>query len=103
MPGFLLHAGATVICPDGGLATPSQTDSRVTVDGQPIVTLSSNFVIAGCTLSGNARCQTAHFVTAANRVTANGQPVLLSDSKGICEPSGTPLVIGQTQTRVNAA
>jgi uncharacterized Zn-binding protein involved in type VI secretion len=103
MPGFLLHAGATVICPHGGSATPAQPDSRVTIDGQPIATLSSGFVIAGCTLSGSAGCQTAHFVTAANRVTANGQPVLLSDSKGICEPSGTPLVIGQTQTRVSVA
>jgi uncharacterized Zn-binding protein involved in type VI secretion len=102
MPGFLLHAGATVNCPHGGSATPAQPDSQVTVGGQPIATLSSDFVIAGCTLSGDARCQTAHFVTAANRVTANGQPVLLSDSKGICEPSGTPLIIGQTQTRVSA-
>ena len=103
MPGFLLHAGATVICPHGGSATPVQSDSRVTVDGQPIATLSSGFVIAGCRLSGNARCKTAHFVTAANRVTANGQPVLLRDSESVCEPSGTPLVIVQTQTRVSAA
>jgi hypothetical protein len=73
------------------------------IDGQPIATLSTGFVIAGCTLSGNARCKTAHFVTAANRVTANGQPVLLRDSEGVCEPSGAPLAIGQTQTRVSAA
>ena len=103
MPGFLLHAGATVICPHGGSATPVQTDSRVTVDGQPIATFSSGFVIAGCALSGKARCKTAHFVTAANRVTANGQPVLLRDSESVCEPSGAPLVIVQTQTRVSAA
>ena|ERR1700680_2966418 len=103
MPGFILQADATMNCPHGGSATPAQLDSRVTVDGQPIATLSSGFVIAGCTLSGNARCLTAHFVTAANRVTANGQPVLLRDSEAVCEPSGTPLVIGQTQTRVSAA
>lgn len=103
MPGFLLHAGATVICPHGGSASPAQPNSRVTIDGQPIATLSSGFVIAGCRLSGNARCETAHFVTAANRVTANGQPVLLSDSESVCEPSGTPLVIVQIQTRVSAA
>jgi hypothetical protein len=102
MPGFLLHAGAIAICPHGGSATPVETDARVTIDGQPIATLSSNFVIAGCTLNGNARCQTAHFVTAAKRVMANGQPVLLRDSEGICEPSGVPLVIEQTQTRVSA-
>ena len=103
MPGFLLHGGTTMVCPHGGSATPSQPNSRVTIDGQPIATLSSGFVIAGCTLSGQARCLTAHFVTAANRVTANGQPILLRDSEAVCEPSGTPLVIVQTQTRVSAA
>ena len=102
MPGFILHAGASAICPHGGSATPVETDARVTIDGLPITTLSSSFVITGCTLSGSARCQTAHFVIAAKRVTANGQPVLLRDSEGICEPSGVPLVIGQTQTRVSA-
>ena len=103
MPGFLLHTGAVMICPHGGSATPAQLNSRVTIDGQPIATLSSGFVIAGCTLSGAARCRTAHFATAANRVTANGQPILLRDSEAICEPSGTPLIIVQTQTRVSAA
>jgi hypothetical protein len=102
MPGFLLHTGATVICPHGGSVTPAQTDSRVTIGGQPITMLSSSFVIAGCALGGNTRCQTAHFVTAANRVTASGQRVLLRDSKGICEPGGVPSVVVQTQTRVSA-
>jgi len=102
MPGFILHVGASAICSHGGTATPVEADARVTIDGQPIATLSSSFVITGCTRSGSARCRTAHFVTGAKRVTANGQPVLLRDSEGICEPRGTPLVIEQTQTRVSA-
>jgi hypothetical protein len=41
-------------------------------------------------------------VTAAQRVTAMGQPVLLQDSQSICEPTGTPLLPIVTQTRVSA-
>jgi hypothetical protein len=39
-------------------------------------------------------------VTGALRVTSNGQPLLLLDSQAICVPTGTPLVIAVTQTRV---
>jgi hypothetical protein len=43
---------------------------------------------------------TAMWVTAATRVTSNGQPVLLMDSQAVCAPSGTPLLTVFTQTRV---
>jgi hypothetical protein len=45
---------------------------------------------------------TAQFVTAATRVTSNGQPLLLLDSQAICAPTGTPLLILVTQTRATA-
>jgi len=35
-------------------------------------------------------------------VTSNGQPLLLLDSQAICAPTGTPLTIAVTQTRVTA-
>ena len=38
MPGFLLHAGATVLCCHGGQAQPTAPNPRVKVGGQPIVT-----------------------------------------------------------------
>ena len=41
-------------------------------------------------------------MTAATRVTSNGQPVLLLDSQAVCVPNGTPLTIAATQTRVTA-
>jgi hypothetical protein len=41
-------------------------------------------------------------MTAATRVTSNGQPVLLLDSQALCAPNGTPLLIVTTQTRVTA-
>jgi hypothetical protein len=106
MPGFLLHLGATVMCAHGGQAQPSAPNPRVTVMGQPTVTLPTPYLIAGCAMpppiAGNGPCVTAQWVTAATRVTSNGQPLLLLDSQAICAPTGTPLLITVTQTRVTA-
>ena len=106
MPGFLVHVGATVLCSHAGQAQPVVPNPRVTVTGQPTVTISSPYVIAGCTLppplAANGPCVTAQFVTAATRVTSNGQPLLLFDSQAICAPTGTPLILTVTQTRVTA-
>jgi len=104
MPGTLLHVGATVLCAHAGQAQPTVPNPRVTVSGMPTVTLASPYVIAGCVLppppAGNGPCVTAQFVSAATRVTSNGQPLLLLDSQAICAPTGTPLIIAATQTRV---
>lgn len=104
MPGFLLHAGATVLCAHGGQATPTVPNPRVSVTGQPIVTQPSPYMVAGCpftTPAGNPLpCVTAQWVSAATRITSNGMPVLLLDSQAICTPNGTPLTIAATQTRV---
>ena len=106
MPGFLLHLGATVMCSHAGQATPTAPNPRVTVSGQPVVTIASPYVVAGCTLppptAGNGPCVTAQFVTAATRVTVAGQPVLLFDSQAVCAPTGTPLVVVVAQTRATA-
>lgn len=103
MPGTLLHVGATVLCAHAGQATPTVPNPRVTVSGMPTVTLASPYVVAGCTMpppsAGNGPCVTAQFVTAALRITSNGQPLLLLDSQAICVPTGTPLIIAVTQTR----
>lgn len=103
MPGFLLHLGATILCSHGGQAQPVAPNPRVTVSGQPIVTLASPYVVAGCALppppAANGPCVTAQFVTAATRITSNGQPVLLLDSQAVCVPTGTPLLVLVTQVR----
>ena len=101
MPGFLLHVGATVLCSHAGQAQPTTPNPRVTVSGQPTVTLAAPYVVAGCALPPNAGgpCVTAQFTTAATRLTSNGQPLLLLDSQAICAPTGTPLLIVATQTR----
>jgi len=104
MPGFLLHLGATVLCSHAGQAQPTAPNPRVLLGGMPTVTLPTPYVVAGCTLppppAANGPCVTAQFVTAATRVTSNGLPLLLLDSQAICVPTGTPLLITVTQTRV---
>lgn len=103
MPGFLLHLGATVLCSHAGQAQPTVVNPRVLVSGQPTVTIAAPYVIAGCALppptAANGPCVTASFVTAATRITSNGQPLLLLDSQAVCAPTGTPLIIAVTQTR----
>lgn len=104
MPGFLLHMGATVLCAHAGQAQPTAPNPRVMVGGQPIVTQSCTYTIAGCPFTvppGTPMpCVTGQWVTAATRVMAGGIPVLLQDSQSICAPNGTPLSIIVTQTRV---
>lgn len=106
MPGFVLHLGATVICSHGGQATPTAPFPRVLVSGQPVTTLPAPYVIAGCALppppAANGPCVTAQWIVGATRVLAGGQPVLVQSSQAICAPTGTPVQILVTQTRVVA-
>ena len=104
MPGPVLHLGATVMCAHVGQATPTAPTPRVLVSGQPVVPMTSTYMVAGCTLpppsGGNGPCVTAQFVTSATRVFSNGVPLLLMDSQAICAPTGTPLIASIVQTRV---
>lgn len=104
MPGFVLHAGATVMCMHGGQAQPTAPFPRVTLGGQPVVTQTAPYVIAACALTGtpNPPCVTAQWVSAATRVMAGGAPLLLQDSQAVCTASGTGLNIVVTQLRVSA-
>jgi hypothetical protein len=106
MPGFLLHVGAQVTCAHAGQATPTTPNPRVTVMGQPTVLQTAPYVVAGCTFppptAGNGPCVTAQWITGTTRVLSNGQPLLVQSSQAICTPTGTPLIIAVTQTRVSA-
>ena len=106
MPGYLLHVGATVICAHAGQAQPTAPQPRVKVGGQAVVTQPNPYTIAGCpfNISGvPVPCVTGQWVTAATRVRAGGQPVLLQDSQAICTPNGTPLSVLNTQVRVKGS
>jgi len=93
-----------VMCAHGGQAQPTVPVPRVLVSGQPVTTISGPYVVAGCAFppppNGNGPCVTAQFITSALRVLAQGVPVLLFDSQSLCTPTGTPLIIVQSQVRV---
>jgi hypothetical protein len=107
MPGFLLHVGATAICPHGGQISVVSTNTRVLVGGQPVVTLNDTFLVAGCVFAVGSKpqpCVKAQWLVPAGRVLINGQPAILQSSTGICQsaeqiPQGPPTVVA-TQVRV---
>ena len=107
MVGFLLHLGATIICPHGGQVSSITNNTRVFVEGQPVVTQNDLFPIAGCPftiLVSPHPCIEIKWLTPATRVFVNHQPVILKNSVGICKsadqtPQGSPIVI-MSQMRV---
>lgn len=104
MPAPILHLGASVLCSHAGTATPTATSPRVSVSGQPVVTLSTTYAVAGCALTGTPvpPCVTGQFVVGASRVTAGGVPVATLIGSSVCTPTGTPLMPISAQTRAQA-
>jgi hypothetical protein len=106
MASFVLHQGATVLCAHGGTAVPLASNPRVTVSGQPVVTIAGAYAIENCPLppppAGDGPCVTAHFTTASTRVRVMGVRVLLKECISVCAPTATPLRTTATQTRVSA-
>ncbi len=107
MPGFIVHMGATIMCAHGGQATPTTPCPRMMVSGQPVVTIASPYMVAGCAMppppAANGPCVTAQYLMGSTRVLVNGQPLVLMDSQSICTPTGTPLLPPVVvQTRVIA-
>lgn len=102
MPGYFVHAGAIVTCLHSGAAQPIAVNPRVKVSGQPIVTQTSAYAIAGCSLisSGGPFCATAQWIRAAARVKSDGIPVVLQDSQALCQTTGTGMLVQMTQLRV---
>jgi hypothetical protein len=106
MPGFVVHVGATVLCTHAGQAQPTAPSARVLVYGQPVVTIAAPWMVAGCTLppptAANGPCVTGQFTSGSTRVLVDGQPLVLQSSTSICAPTGTPMMVVATQTRVTA-
>ncbi len=110
MPGPILHAGASGMCPHGGSLNIIATNARVTVSGMPVAVITDQGVIAGCAFtvppSKPQPCVSVQWIQGASRVTADGKPVLISPPMAICQsaekiPGGPPNFVS-TQTRVIA-
>ena len=107
MPNYLVHVGAKVTCSHTGQAQPSVPNPRVSVDGNVTVFLNSPYTVAGCTMpsppNGNGPCVTGTWQSGTTRVTSAGRPLVLSTGSSTCTPTGTPLLVTTTQTRVTAS
>ena len=104
MPGFLLNSASMVTCAHGGMAKATAVFPKVLVKGLPVIQITAPFQVAGCAMppppAGNGPCVTGMFSVASTKVLAGGLPVLLLDSKALCAPTGTPLIVSVTQTFV---
>lgn len=105
MPGPVLHLGATVMCAHAGQAVPTVPFPRVLVSGQPVVTLTTPYVVAGCALTGTPTppCLTGQWLAGAVRVLAGGTPLALQSGTSITTPTGSPMVPLVVQPRVVAS
>lgn len=98
MPGPLLHVGFTVSCSHGGQAIPMAPNPRVTVMGQPTMTVGSPaYSVAGCPLSGSSPCVTATWYAGATRVSSFGLPLAISTGASAATPTASPLIAMTSQ------
>ena len=107
MPGPILTIASTVQCAHLGTGTPASPNPRITIFGQAVVTIATQYTIAACTFpamtAGNSPpCVSGSFTTASTRVLSNTGYVLLADSQGTSLPNGTPLIVVPSQPKVIA-
>ena len=106
MPGFLLNMGAQITCAHGGQARLTAPNPRVKIMGQPVPMSAAPLAVVGCTFPpppvANGPCVTGQWLppTLTTRVRSMGQPLVVQSSQAIATPTGTPLIIASTQTRV---
>lgn len=103
----LLTAASSMMCPHGGIVTPTPGSTRANA-GAPVLRGSDTFIIAGCSfnISGApSPCVSVNWVVTATRVKHGGDLVLNQASVGLClaatqAPQGTVL-INSTQAQVS--
>src|SRR5262245_35823735 len=105
MPATLVNADSSVLCAHAAQAKALASQPRVKVAGSPVVTISSQYQVSGCTnpTTSGGPCTTARFIAAAGRIRAAGSPVLLQNSQSASVPTGAPLTVAFTQLRVKGS
>jgi hypothetical protein len=101
-----LTVGSLAICPHGGQISAITENNRVFIAGQPAVTQSDVFAIAGCAfrVAVHHPCIFTKWLVPAMRILIEGKPAILQNSIGICQsadqaPQGPPVIL-TTQERV---
>ena len=104
MPGPIMHSGAVVLCSHGGQATATSPFPRVLVSGQPVVTVATQYVVAGCSLSTSSGPfdVSGQWFVGAMRVQAGGVPDAIASGTSITVATGAPLIPAVVQPRAVA-
>ncbi|MDB5069132.1 MAG: hypothetical protein JWM87_243 [Candidatus Eremiobacteraeota bacterium] len=104
MPAPIVQLGAVVMCSHAGTATPLVPSTRVLASGQPVITITSPWAVAGCALtpSGGPFCVTGQVIVGATRVLAGGMPVVVQTSTSVCVATGSPLIFVSAQLKAIA-
>jgi len=105
---FFLTPASTVMCPHGGQALLSTTNTQVVLPSGPLLLLTDVHPIAGCTFAPGGvplPCLSIRWLTGSLQSTVNGVPALLDSSVGLClnpaqAPQGLAIVV-QTQTEAS--
>lgn len=108
MSGFMIDAGATLLCPHGGTVSIVPGNPNVTA-GAAVTVQTDTMMISGCPFapgSAASPCVRVQWVVADNRVTVGGVPTLSQGSTGLClaatgAAQGT-VIVASTQTRTQS-
>ncbi|GIH06860.1 hypothetical protein Rhe02_49270 [Rhizocola hellebori] len=92
-----------MLCSHAGVATPLAPNPRVTVSGQPVVTVGTPYAIAGCSLTpSGVFCATGQWVVGSARVKVMGMPVAVQAGVSVCVSTGSPMLPVMVQPRAMA-
>ena len=110
MAGNALTTGSSLQCPHGGNVQISSSNTAVSADGSPAVTVSDTFTISGCPFQIPATppipspCVRVQWIVPDTQAKVNGNPTLSQGSSGLClaatsVPQG-PVMVSNTQSKV---
>jgi hypothetical protein len=105
MPGKLLTVGATVLCPHGGRAILTTSNTRVLGPDGPVLLESDVHIVVGCPFTVGTKyspCVRIEWQAPAMQSNANDVKPLVETSVGICygaegAPQGTAIVAATQQ------
>ncbi|HMF98505.1 MAG TPA: hypothetical protein VKE96_29600 [Vicinamibacterales bacterium] len=96
----ILTTASTVMCPHGGTALLTTSNTEMVIEGAPALLQIDVHPILGCPFTPVAYspCVLIQWITAATQTSVHGVPVLLQNSIGLClnatsAPQGTAIVV----------
>lgn len=104
----ILTTTSTVMCPHGGQAVLTTSNTEALIDGVPALLQTDVHPIVGCAFTPVAYspCVSIRWISAATQAKLHGVPLLLQNSVGLCQnaamaPQGLAIV-AQVQQRAKA-